>query len=174
MLKLFSKKQGRYVELKTSLFSIFYFFFKTKNNWFFTYKLNFFFKNYMLSRDVVSFFWDIPKRRKNKNKRIKVNFFYFKKSFFSFLFRVLDKRVESSDVFLRFLFINRFFFIFWRKEWFLLRKKRLSLSLFIRKRKLKLNLKVLKQKFYIKNSFFLKKKNKHLFNYNLGYALSDY
>ena len=101
-------------------------------------------------------------------------FFFFEKNFYIFISKILKKKLNLSKNSIRFFFINRFFFIFFKKEWVFLRKKRISLSFFVKKRKLKVNLKVLSKKFIIRGSFFLKKKNKQLFHYNLGFSLNDY
>lgn len=158
-----SKKTSDLVFLNTFNFSL-------KSNWFFFYKINFFFKNFLLNITTLSFYWEIPKKKKNKNKRIKVGFFFFKKNFHLFLFKVLKTKRVLNKKTIRFFFLNTFFFSFYRKEWLFLKKKIDALSGFIKKKKFKKNLNILNQKFYIKKSFFFKKKNKHLFNYNIGFS----
>ncbi len=169
MLKLSCAKSPILVK-KTILF--FENFFFKKKNWFFLYKISFFFRNFLINTAFIAFFWDISKKKKTKKKKIK-NIFFFKKKFTVFLLNIVNSKIRISDLVIKFIFINRFFFVFWKKEWFLLKKKRQSLSVFVKKRKLKVNLNVLKSKFIIRNSFFLKKKNKHLFNYNLGFSIKE-
>lgn len=180
MFKFKNKPEVEYVhDVKTSLTSLKVYKELTwkLNNWHKEYELRYVTKLGKISKWTVANYLDLPlNNQKTRSRKPKKSILYFQIKLYKTMIKFFNlQKIKYTKNYLKFDLINRIWYLYYKSEFFKIRKKRLAVRAVTYKNRVNINFPILKYKYVIRNLKKVhKKKQKLMNNFNLGFFFYEY